>query len=133
MAKVNVDKMLIELERQYRTWFQALNQDISTQAIEQAAQETVRYLKANSPKGVRKKQKYSMTWKADRKKHYTGAYRWSMTVYNEKNYRLTHLLEYGHAKVNGGRTTAQPHIAPAEELCEQFLTDAVLDIISKNS
>lgn len=133
MAKVNVDKMLIELEKQYTSWFQALNQEISTQAIEQAAKETVRYLKANSPKGTRKNKKYAMTWKADKNKHFTGAYKWSMTVYNDKNYRLTHLLEYGHAKQNGGRTNAQPHIAPAEELCEQFLMDAVLDIISKNS
>lgn len=132
---VNVDKMLIELEKQYTSWFQALNEEISTQAVEEAAAETVRYLKANSPKGDRKRQKYAKTWKADRNKHFTGAYRWSMTVYNDKNYRLTHLLEYGHAKVGakGGRTQAIPHIAPAEEIAEQVLVDKVLDIISKNT
>ncbi|MDB1943740.1 HK97 gp10 family phage protein [Clostridium tertium] len=79
-----------------------------TTVREQVAKETVKELKSTSPK---KKGagggKYAKGWKV-------SDIRGRMIIHNKK-YQLTHLLEYGHAKVNGGRVAAKVHIRPAEE------------------
>ena len=71
------------------------------------ADETVNMLKVNSPMGRRGK--YAKGWRV--KKDGT-----SYVIHNATNAGLTHLTEKGHAKRNGGRTKAQPHISTAEEM-----------------
>ena len=63
--------------------------------------------------------KYARSWTTKKTKE--SSTRLEVTVYSPSRYMLAHLLEYGHAKRNGGRTRAFPHIAPAEEAGEKQL------------
>ena len=45
-------------------------------------------------------------------------------VYNKTQPGLAHLLEFGHAKVNGGRTKAFNFIAPINDSIEQKFVEA---------
>ena len=89
--------------------------------IEQVARDTAKKLRQTSPK---KSGEYAKNWSVrnDRKSKTT-------IVYNKApTYRLTHLLENGHVVRNQygtwGRTSAEPHIAPAEQ-------EAVKDLVKK--
>ena len=50
-------------------------------------------------------------------------------VYNDKA-GLTHLLEFGHAVWNGGRTEAQEHIAPAQETANEAIERGIKEGIN---
>ena len=84
--------------------------------VTSVAKETVKVVKQKSPTASGA---YKTSWA--QKKTYDNAGSIQVTVYNRKHYQLTHLLEIGHAKTNGGRTRAFPHIAPAEEFAEREL------------
>ena len=85
-------------------------------SVKEVAKETVHEVKARSPvdSGA-----YKKSW--GQTTVFENASSIRISVHNKKHYRLTHLLENGHALVNGGRTRAQPHIAPAEQFAEREL------------
>lgn len=53
----------------------------------------------------------------------------SVVVHNKTKYQLTHLLEKGHALVNGGRARAFPHIEPVAEKAEDELLDNIMKFL----
>lgn len=100
--------------------------DATKRITDEVAKEAVDDLKKSSPKltgsyrkGWRKKQSY-----ADRRTKRN-------TVYNETDYQLTHLLEYGHASRNGGRVRAIQHIAPVEQAAIEALQERIEAAASK--
>lgn len=84
-------------------------------AAEDLANKAVEELKQTSPKRKKNGGKYAKSWTKTKKGN-------NWIVHNKKHYRLTHLLEKGHAKVNGGRVPAKVHIAPVEnQVVDEFL------------
>ena len=80
------------------------------------AKDLVSDLKATSPKGDTGE--YAKGWKYTKK----GSF---YTIHNAKRYYLTHLLEKGHAKRNGGRVNGTVHIKPAEQKAIRAFEEAV--------
>lgn len=88
------------------------NVEVTTeQAARVVAGQSVAALRAVSP---RKTGAYASGWKMSRIGK-TGFNIEGYRVQNDSHAQLTHLLENGHAKVNGGRVAARIHIKPVEE------------------
>ena len=88
--------------------------ELATKDLKQAvrdAGETVRKeIRTNAPKDTGD---YAKSWAAKKTKESSNSI--MVTVYSRNRYYLAHLLEFGHAKRNGGRVAGKSHIAPAEE------------------
>lgn len=83
----------------------------TNEAVDETAKEAVEELKTAGDFKDRSG-KYRKGWSKVKGDNHFGV---QSQVIKNKEYRLTHLLEKGHAKRNGGRVRAYPHIAPVEE------------------
>lgn len=102
--------------------------DGTDEAADKAAKQCLKEIKegAKTFKNHNKKKPYNKMWK---KKQTTKARGKSgYTIYCDPP-GLPHLLEHGHAKVNGGRVEGKPHIAPAAEKAVQDFQSAVKGVI----
>ena len=101
----------MNFEKEVSTIIEALSDDVH-QALDQTGKELAKWgvneLKDKPPK---KTGKYAKGW------HYSK--KGKTYIIKNKIYYLTHLLEYGHAKVNGGRVDGIPHIKPVEKAIKE--------------
>lgn len=81
--------------------------------------------------GIARTNKYYRGWSIKLSKKKTGVYH--KVIWNKTNYQLTHLLEFGHATRNGGRTKAIPHIRPIEEKYNVEFTETLKKRIRRTS
>lgn len=99
--------------------------EITVKVVEEVAEEASDKLHtAGDFKGT----KYRASWKSEteRKRLYASA-----VVYNAGHGQITHLLEYGHATANGGRTREFVHIAPVNEEAEEKAVEKLKEAIER--
>lgn len=94
------------------------------QEIKKVAKECKNEIQQNAPKLTGD---YKKSWRV--KEAYESAEGIRVVVHSKNEYRLAHLLEYGHAKRNGGRVEGKPHIQPAEQHAEEKLMKKVKVVI----
>jgi hypothetical protein len=111
MANINIDQLAAEIAKGLADYSQDVVEKVnaSSEAVGKAA---VKRLKQTSPKRYGK---YAKSWTMKTEKA-IGQPHTRIIHAKAPHYRLTHLLEYGHAKVGGGRVEGRPHIRPAEEM-----------------
>lgn len=127
MAKrVQIDDLANEISETLKDYI-GVTEEACERGVIETADEAVKDLRSAHPSGSGEWgswDNYNRSWgyKKDKGKIKKGLL---AIVHNKKYYRLTHLLEKGHAKTNGGRTRAFPHIAPVEKKCENLLLENI--------
>ena len=110
------DAVMQELEE-----YNKLSAETVKKAVDKAGKTVRDQIKGSAPVRTGK---YARSWTSRKTKETATALQ--VTVYSPSRYMLAHLLEHGHAKRNGGRVRAIPHIAPAEAAGEEQLTQEII-------
>ena len=113
--KIKIDELADAVAEQLEE-YNKLSAEVVKTAVTKAGNSVKKDIGANAPV---KTGKYAKSWRTKKTKETSTEL--EVTVYSPTRYMLAHLLEHGHAKRNGGRVRAIPHIAPAEEAAEQQL------------
>lgn len=108
-STVNINEME-DVIMQGLTEYAELATDDMKEAVKHASSTVRKEITANAPKDTGA---FVKSWTA--KKVRETSQTLTMVVHSRNKYQLAHLLEYGHAKRNGGRVEGKAHIAPAEQ------------------
>jgi hypothetical protein len=99
----NISDVGNEIVKELERYSREVQEEINA-AKDAVSKDLVKELKQKSP---HKTGDYQKGWRIKKGK--------KTNIVHNKEYQLTHLLEHGHAKRNGGRVGAKIHIAPAEQ------------------
>lgn len=122
-VKISADQLGITIRGELAAYSEEVAEGIRKE-IKEVAKETVATLKTTSPRDTGE---YARGWSS--RVEFESREDIRVRIYNRTEPQLTHLLEYGHAKTNGGRVEGRPHIRPAEQEAEKKLEGAVKVVV----
>ena len=117
--RVSVDQMA-EAITQSLGEYAELSNEVMKQSVTEVSQFVKKDIQVNAPVRTGK---YKKSWAA--KKVQENANSLTMAVHSRDRYQIAHLLEHGHARRNGDRVAAIPHIAPAEQRGAEELAEKI--------
>jgi hypothetical protein len=109
MANVTIDNLADEIMKGLKEYADIATDDLK-KSVRKAGNAVRKEIAASAPKDTGA---YAKSWSVKKTKETSNSL--ELTVHSKNRYQLAHLLEHGHAKRGGGRVSARPHIAPAEE------------------
>lgn len=130
MEKIDVNDFANKIKNILEEW-RGVTEEAVAMGIAETAEHAVNQLHAANPAGSGQYASwsdYNASWRSSSTPWAKG--KQSVVVHNEKKYRLTHLLENGHALKNGGRARPFPHIAPVAEEAERDLLENIRKYIT---
>ncbi|WP_420768755.1 HK97 gp10 family phage protein [Parageobacillus thermoglucosidasius] len=122
MANIRIDQLADEIVSAVREYTEDVASAVDKK-VDEVANKVLKEAQALAPKRTGE---YAKTFVKTKEGGY-GEHR--RIIWNKKHYRRVHLLEFGHAKVNGGRVQAFPHLRPAYEKHAAHLDDEIKQII----
>lgn len=117
--RVSVDGMADAIMEEL-TKYSDLAADELKAAVKETAQSVRKDIQAGAPTDTGK---YKKSWSV--KNLHEDGDSIELVVYSRNRYQIAHLLEHGHAKRGGGRVTARPHIAHAEQAGNEKLVKTI--------
>lgn len=127
MSEIKIGDLSGAIENLLKEYGEQIRTELD-EVIPEVAKDTAKQIRTNAKKeGLENSGEYARGWKVSTARNVYGDT--TATVYNATKPGLPHLLEFGHATRNGGRTKPAEHIKPAEEWAEKEVIKRVKEAI----